>query len=83
MPGSFAGIPLHRIGPLLAILGTILYLQTVSFDYTQDDAIVINDNMYTTKGVDGIGGLLSHDTFTVILKMPARPASSAEAATGH
>ncbi|MBK9982568.1 MAG: tetratricopeptide repeat protein [Saprospiraceae bacterium] len=63
MPGSFAGIPLHRIGPLLAILGTILYLQTVSFDYTQDDAIVINDNMYTTKGVDGIGGLLSHDTF--------------------
>lgn len=63
IPVSFAGIPLHRIGPLLAILGTILYLQTVSFDYTQDDAIVINDNMYTTKGVDGIGGLLSHDTF--------------------
>jgi len=62
-PGTFAGIPLHRIGPLLAILGALLYVQTVSFEYTQDDAIVINDNMYTTKGVDGIGGLLSHDTF--------------------
>ncbi|MEP6647272.1 MAG: hypothetical protein ABJC12_09280, partial [Saprospiraceae bacterium] len=62
-PSTFAGIPLYRLGPLFALLGTILYFQTVSFDYTQDDAIVINDNMYTTQGAAGIGGLLSHDTF--------------------
>ncbi len=63
VPVSFAGIPVYRIGPLFAILGALLYFQTVSFEYTQDDAIVINENMYTTKGVDGISGLLSHDTF--------------------
>ncbi|MEO6132103.1 MAG: tetratricopeptide repeat protein [Saprospiraceae bacterium] len=63
VPSTFAGIPLYRLGPLFALLGTIFYFQTVSFDYTQDDAIVINDNMYTTKGAAGIGGLLSHDTF--------------------
>lgn len=63
LPASLAGVPLNRLGPFLALLGTILYFQTVGFDYTQDDAIVISDNMYTTKGVEGIGGLLSHDTF--------------------
>ncbi len=60
---TFAGIPVKRLGPLFALLGTLLYFQTVGFDYTQDDAIVINDNMYTTQGIQGIGGLLSHDTF--------------------
>ena len=57
------GIPLAHMGPLLAILGTLLYAQTVSFEYTQDDAIVINDNMYTTEGIKGIGGLFKYDTF--------------------
>ncbi len=62
-PVAFFGIPAKRFGPLLALLGTLLYFQTVSFDFTQDDAIVINDNMYTTKGISGIPGLLIHDTF--------------------
>lgn len=62
-PGTFLGVSLPRIGPLLALLGTFIYIQSVGFDFTQDDAIVINENMYTTKGVQGIGGLLSHDTF--------------------
>ena len=48
---------------MFALLGTLLYFQTVTFEYTQDDAIVISDNMFTTKGVSGIPGLLSHDTF--------------------
>jgi len=59
----FSGLPLHRIGPYLAILGTILYLQTVAFDYTQDDAIVINENMFTKQGISGIPGIFGHDTF--------------------
>lgn len=57
------GIPIHLMGPMLALLGALLYVQTTSFEYTQDDAIVINDNMFTTKGVSGIGGLFKYDTF--------------------
>ncbi len=63
VPVNFFGIPVRRLGALFAVLGTLLYFQTVGFDYTQDDAIVISENMYTTQGVQGIGGLLSHDTF--------------------
>ncbi len=61
--GTFAGIAVQKIGPLIALLGALLYFQTVGFDYTQDDAIVITENMYTKEGVKGIGGLLGHDTF--------------------
>jgi tetratricopeptide (TPR) repeat protein len=57
------GIPVNRLGPLLALLGTLLYVQTTGFEYTQDDAIVINDNMFTTSGIKGIGGLFKYDTF--------------------
>ena len=44
-------------------LGFLLYANTLSHGYTQDDAIVITDNMFTTKGVPGIGGILKYDTF--------------------
>lgn len=44
-------------------LGFLLYTNTFSYDYTQDDAIVITDNMFTTKGIGGIGGVLTYDTF--------------------
>lgn len=57
------GLPESRQGLILALAGTFLYLQTVTFDYTQDDAIVVTENMYTTKGVSGIAGLFGHDTF--------------------
>ena len=51
--------------PLLAIL---LYANTLGHDYTQDDAIVIYDNMYTTQGLAGIPGLLKYDTFRGFFK---------------
>jgi tetratricopeptide (TPR) repeat protein len=57
------GIPVRHLGPVMAMLGTLLYLQTTTFEYTQDDAIVINDNMFTTAGVKGIAGLFKYDTF--------------------
>ena len=41
----------------------VLYANTLSHEYVQDDAIVITDNMYTTQGFDGIPGLLKYDTF--------------------
>jgi protein O-mannosyl-transferase len=50
-------------GYIIILFGFLLYANTLGHDYTQDDAIVIYDNMYTTKGFGGIGGLLSEDTF--------------------
>ncbi len=47
----------------LFVLGFLLYANTLGHDYTQDDAIVIYDNMFTQEGVSGIPGILSNDTF--------------------
>lgn len=44
-------------------LACLLYANTLTHDYTQDDAIVIYDNMFTTKGFEGIPGILKYDTF--------------------
>jgi tetratricopeptide (TPR) repeat protein len=40
-----------------------IYANTLFHNYTQDDAIVIYDNMFTQEGVSGIQGLLKYDTF--------------------
>lgn len=45
------------------ILAIGLYANTLTHDFTQDDAIVIYDNMFTQKGVSGIPGILKYDTF--------------------
>ena len=45
------------------LFGVIIYLNTLSHQFTQDDAIVIYDNMYTTQGISGIKGLFTKDTF--------------------
>lgn len=60
-PGWFQNQRLHLI--LLFTLGFLLYANTFGHQYTQDDAIVITDNVFTTKGFSGIGGILQHDTF--------------------
>ncbi len=52
---------LHSI--ILFLLGFLLYTNTLTHDYTQDDAIVIYDNMFTTQGIKGIPGILKYDTF--------------------
>jgi len=44
-------------------LAFLLYANTLKHGFVYDDGIVITDNMYTTQGVKGIGGILSHDTF--------------------
>lgn len=48
---------------ILLFFGFLLYANTLGHQYTQDDAIVIYDNMYTQKGLAGIPGLLTKDTF--------------------
>ena len=41
----------------------LLYANTLTHGYTQDDAIVIYDNMFTQDGVNGIPGIWKYDTF--------------------
>ncbi len=48
---------------IIALLGFLLYANTLTHDFTLDDAIVITDNMFTKKGVAGIPDILSKDTF--------------------
>ena len=50
-------------GVIVFLFGAFLYINTIFHDFTQDDAIVIYDNMYTTQGVSGLKGLFTKDTF--------------------
>lgn len=60
-PKWWAEKKLHLL--LIFSLGFLLYVNTLGHQYTQDDAIVITDNMFTTQGFSGIGGILQYDTF--------------------
>ena len=57
---------------LILLLSFILYANTLTHHYTQDDAIVIYDNMYTTQGVSGIAGILKYDTFKGFFKVEGK-----------
>ena len=48
---------------LLFAFACLLYANTLFNDFTQDDAIVITDNMFTAKGLSGASGILGYDTF--------------------
>ncbi len=52
--------------------GVLLYVNTFRHDYTLDDAIVITENMFTEKGIEGIPGLLKYDTFYGFFKDPSK-----------
>lgn len=56
----------------LFALGFLLYANTLRHDYTVDDAIVIYDNEFTTKGVAGIPPLLKYDTFRGFFKVEGK-----------
>jgi tetratricopeptide (TPR) repeat protein len=56
----------------LFVLGFLLYANTLFFDYTVDDAIVIYDNEFTCKGTAGYGGLLKYDTFRGFFKVEGK-----------
>lgn len=48
---------------LLFLVCCLIYSNTLWNDYAIDDAIVLTDNVFTKKGVDGIKDLLTHDAF--------------------
>ncbi len=51
------------MGLLLALWAFLLYVNTLGHDYTQDDAIVITENVFTQQGLAGLPGIFKHDTF--------------------
>ena len=51
----------HFIFILFAFL---LYGNTLTYDYTLDDLIVIKDNAFTVKGFSGIHDIFGYDSFT-------------------
>jgi len=59
--GFWSNLRLQAI--VIFLFGFLLYSNTLTHSYTQDDAIVLYDNMYTQKGIAGIPGLLQKDTF--------------------
>ncbi|HLF62722.1 MAG TPA: hypothetical protein VI603_03180, partial [Saprospiraceae bacterium] len=63
---------LKKIQLGIFFLGALLYANTLGHEYTQDDAIVIYDNMYTTQGIKGIPGLLTKDTFFGFFKVEGK-----------
>ncbi len=56
----------------IAAIAFLLYANTLGHEYTQDDAIVITENMYTQEGISGIPGLLSKDTFFGFFKVEGK-----------
>lgn len=48
---------------LFLLLGFLLYGNTLNHEYTLDDALVITDNEFTKKGIDGIWDQLTNDQF--------------------
>ncbi|MFH2142780.1 MAG: tetratricopeptide repeat protein [Bacteroidota bacterium] len=48
----------------ILIFSFILYGNTITNDYALDDSIVIVQNEFTKKGIDGIKDIMSYDTFT-------------------
>lgn len=63
-----------KVSIVLALVVFVLYANTLWHEYTQDDAIVITDNMFTTKGISGIPGLFKYDTFYGFFKEEGKAA---------
>lgn len=57
---------------LLFALAFVLYANTLGHGFTQDDAIVITDNKFTKKGLNGIPDIFRNDTFYGFFKVEGK-----------
>lgn len=48
---------------LLTVITFCVYANTISHQYTLDDAILITENSFTKEGLSGLFDIFSHDTF--------------------
>lgn len=71
-PAWLTNSKLHKI--VLFSICCVLYVNTLTHDYTLDDAIVIYDNEFTTQGFAGIDDLLKYDTFRGFFKEEGKEA---------
>lgn len=55
---------------ILFFLAVTLYINTIGFDYTLDDTMVITGNEYTTQGIEGIAEILTTDAMAGFLDNP-------------
>ncbi len=60
----------YRLAQILAILASavILYANTFNHNYALDDAIVITENIFTKKGINGFKDIFTNDSFTGFFK---------------
>ena len=66
-PPAYKGLTLiPKLLALLVMLALcfILYGQAISYGYVLDDKLVYTDNKFTKAGIEGIGQLLSTESFT-------------------
>jgi protein O-mannosyl-transferase len=70
LPEFFTNSRLHLL--VVAAIAFMAYIGTLGHQFVQDDAIVITDNMFTQKGAEGIGGILSKDTFFGFFKVEGK-----------
>ncbi|MEM9886419.1 MAG: tetratricopeptide repeat protein, partial [Bacteroidota bacterium] len=70
LPAWWTNSRLHAL--VIFVFCVALYANTIGHEYTQDDAIVLYDNMFTTEGVSGIKGLLTKDTFFGFFKVEGK-----------
>lgn len=69
-PSWFSNIRLHC--SVIFGLCFLIYANTITHDYTLDDAIVLYDNEFTMQGVSGIDDLLKYDTFRGFFKVEGK-----------
>jgi hypothetical protein len=50
-------------GPLIFVIAAVLYLPTIDFGYVLDDQIVISENKFVKKGVEGILDIMTTEGF--------------------
>ena len=72
-PSAFFNNILLQSGLIFAF-AFLLYANTLTHEFTLDDAIVITDNMFTQQGIKGVGGILSNDTFFGFFKVEGKEA---------
>jgi len=70
LPPFFHNVRLQSL--VLFAFAVLLYANTLGHGFTLDDDIVIKQNMFTQKGVEGIPGILSKDTFFGYFKVEGK-----------
>ncbi|MFO8054673.1 MAG: tetratricopeptide repeat protein [Bacteroidales bacterium] len=62
--------PVFLQSMILFFLAVALYINTIGFDYTLDDTMIITGNEYTNSGVDGIKDIMTSDAMAGYLDNP-------------